>query len=72
MDENDLLGVPDAARLLGVSPGRVRDFIKDRRLPARKIGDQWIIRRADLALVAHRRTGRPPRAERREESHAAP
>ena len=63
MDVQDLLGVPDAARELGVSTGRVRAFIKEQRLPASKIGDQWIIKRADLALVANRRTGRPPKAK---------
>jgi excisionase family DNA binding protein len=71
MEIHDLLGVPDAARELGVSPARVRDFIKDRRLPAHKIGDQWIIKRQDLALVAHRRTGRPPRRPK-EDGHATP
>ena len=70
MDVNDFLGVPDAARELGLSPARVRDFIKDKRLPAHKIGDQWIIRRQDLALVAHRRTGRPPRKSREEGPNA--
>jgi excisionase family DNA binding protein len=64
MDLDDLLSVPDAARELGLSPDRVREFIKEQRLPARKIGDQWIILREDLALVAHRRTGRPPRSMR--------
>jgi excisionase family DNA binding protein len=72
MEMNDLLGVPDAARELGLTPARVRDFIKDKRLPARKIGDHWIIRREDLALVAHRRPGRPPRARREEDAHGAP
>jgi len=61
MELQELLGVPDAARELGLSPARVRDFIREGRLPAYKIGDQWIIRRTDLGLVAHRRTGRPPR-----------
>jgi excisionase family DNA binding protein len=72
MDMDDLPGVPDAARELGISPARVRDFIREQRLPARKIGDHWIIRREDLALVAHRRTGRPPRKGRKEDAHAAP
>ena len=70
MDVSDFVGVPDAARELGISPARVRDFIKDKRLPAHKIGDHWIIRRQDLLLVGIRRTGRPPRKGRKEESHA--
>jgi len=68
MEVHDLLGVPDVARELGLSPARIRDFIRDKRLPAYKIGDHWIIRRADLGLVAHRRNGRPPRRSR-EEGH---
>jgi excisionase family DNA binding protein len=61
MDIGDLLTVPDAARELGVSGARVRHFIKEKRLPAQKLGEYWVIQREDLALVADRRTGRPPK-----------
>ena len=55
-----------AALRLNVSPQRVRVLITTKRLPARRIGRDWLIEEADLALVADRKTGRPKRA------HAAP
>lgn len=49
----------EAARLLGVSPTRVRAMITAGRLPAAKFGSSWIIKRSDLRLVAERKVGRP-------------
>ena len=64
-----------AAAALGVSPNRVRQVLESAQLPGRKIGRDWLIRRADLeryrALPAGRkgrpravrgRPRRPPRA----------
>lgn len=44
-----MIGVPAAARRLGVSPGRVRQRISDGSLPAEWVGRQWVIDERDLA-----------------------
>jgi excisionase family DNA binding protein len=49
----------EAASALGVNRSRVRQLILGGRLPATKIGRDWIIRRGDLALVKDRKPGRP-------------
>lgn len=59
MDMLDVLSVEDAASALGVSPGRVRTLIREGRLPASKFAGRWMVLRSDLALVQHRRPGRP-------------
>lgn len=61
MDAAETLTTNEAAGILGVSRARVHALITARRLPARKIGRDWTIARADLSLVAHRRPGRPRR-----------
>jgi len=48
-----------AASRLGLSVQRVRDLCRDGRLPAQKIGRDWIINTADLKAVAERKAGRP-------------
>lgn len=58
-----LLTTADAARRLGVTPVRVWQLIQARRLPAQKVGRDWLIHEADLHFVEHRPTGRPPRLE---------
>ena len=68
MDSTDLLTTAEAARELGISRARVHALISANRLPARKIGRDWTILRADLALVASRPNGRPARRR----SSAAP
>ena len=55
----NLLTTQQASKILGVNPSRVRQFILEGRLPAIKIGRDWIISRDDLAKVANRRIGRP-------------
>lgn len=62
MEPLDVLNTSEAALALHVSPDRVRKLIAANRLPARKLGRDWAINRADLARVAQRRPGRPPRA----------
>ena len=42
---------------------RVQAMIKDGRLPASRFGRALVIRESDLALVADRKTGRPPKAK---------
>lgn len=59
MEPLDVLNTSEAALELHVSPDRVRKLIAANRLPARKLGRDWAINRADLARVAQRRPGRP-------------
>ena len=53
------LTTAQAAEKLGVSPGRIRQFIRDGRLPATQLGRDYIIQPKDLAKVKNRKTGRP-------------
>ena len=55
----NLIGTAMAAQRLGVSPDRVRALIKAGRLPAQKLGRDYVIDPKDLALVKNRKPGRP-------------
>jgi excisionase family DNA binding protein len=57
-----LLTTNEAAERLGVHVTRVRALIVAERLPAQKIGRDYMIRETDLRLVADRSPGRPPNA----------
>ena len=59
-----ILGTVEAARRLGVSAGRVAVLIRGGRLPAQRIGRAWIIREADLELVADRPWGKHLKSEK--------
>jgi len=54
-----LIGVAQAAERLGVTDGRVRVLITSGRLPAQKVGRDWVINESDLRLVAVRIPGNP-------------
>jgi len=66
-----LLTANQAAEILGVDGSRVRVLIRQGRLPAQKIGRDWVIMEPDLELVIVRKPGRPkkqkgePRAGRK-------
>ena len=47
-EPTELLTVQEAAKVLGVIPRRVLQFIKEERLPANKVGRHWFIVRSDL------------------------
>ena len=49
----------DAAARLTLSVRRVQELIKNKRLPAKMIGGVFLIDEKDLALVKHRKPGRP-------------
>jgi excisionase family DNA binding protein len=49
----------DAAARLNLSVRRVQELIKNERLPAKMIGGVYLIDEKDLALVKHRKPGRP-------------
>lgn len=53
------IGTTEAARRLGVSQARVRQLIAAGRLPAKRIGRDWLIDERSLSRVAVRTPGRP-------------
>lgn len=55
------IGTQEAARRLKITAGRVRHFIDDGRLIARKVGNTWLIKDTDLArfVLIKRLKGRP-------------
>ena len=55
-----LLTTTEVAEELFISIRRVQALIKAGRLPAKKVGRDWLIKKADLDLVADRSPGRPP------------
>ena len=46
MDEQGLVTVPEAARLLNRSTEQVRRYLREGRLNGRRIGGQWFIERS--------------------------
>jgi len=48
--------VPEAARLISQPPASVRGWCADGRLPARKIGKQWLIRLDELDKLTRAET----------------
>jgi excisionase family DNA binding protein len=54
-----LLTVAEAKIKLGISHSRVLALIAAGRLPAEKLGMQYVIKPADLAAVRVRKPGRP-------------
>ncbi len=55
--------VKQAAGELGISVPRVHQLIQEERLPAEKLGRDWIIESSDLEKVKDRPTGRPTKAK---------
>jgi excisionase family DNA binding protein len=56
-----LLSTREVADRLGVSVLRIQQLIWAGRLPAQKIGRDYIINEPDLKLVENRKPGRPPK-----------
>lgn len=54
-----ILSTNEAAEKLNISAIRVRQLIQKERLPAQKVGRDYVIMESDLELVKHRPTGRP-------------
>jgi excisionase family DNA binding protein len=59
----ELLTVKEAAKELGVTVGRIHHFIREGRLPAEKLGSQYVIKKGDLPKVEIKPTGRPPKVK---------
>ena len=54
-----MLTTAQAATILQISRSRILKLIEAGRLPAKKLGRDWLIRLEDLELVKVRRPGRP-------------
>ena len=59
MNVKNIYSTGKAASALGVTPRRVLALIQSGRLPAIKIGRDWVIKKIDLKLVSIRKPGRP-------------
>ena len=59
--QSALLSIPEAAERLGLSDAMVRRYCAQGRLPAKKVGKGWAIRRWDVERFAAspRHSGRP-------------
>ena len=66
----NILTTTQAAERLGISSRRVAALITAGKLPANQFGGSWMIREADLALVADRKPGRPKKAGEAEKVEA--
>jgi excisionase family DNA binding protein len=64
-----LLTTNEVAGRLGVTVKRVQAMIRDGRLPAEKLGRDYVIKEQDLKLVADRKPGRPPNAKPKKTNH---
>jgi excisionase family DNA binding protein len=60
-----LISTKEAAEKLGVSVLRIQQLIWAQRLPAQKIGRDYVINEADLKLVKDRKVGRPRKSEKK-------
>lgn len=60
-NQADMLSTAAVATELKVTVRRVQQMITRGQLPAQKLGRDFFIRRADLAKVRVRKTGRPPK-----------
>ncbi len=60
---SDYISTTQAARELGITRQRVLQLIKQDRLKAEKFANVFMIRKADLASVEDRPTGRPPKQD---------
>jgi excisionase family DNA binding protein len=63
MSLEGFLTTKEVAEKLGVSVGRVQQFIAEGRLPATKIGQTNLVKESDLKLIQERKTGRPPKVK---------
>jgi excisionase family DNA binding protein len=61
----NLLTTKEVSARLGVTIQRVQAMIRDGRLPATKLGRDYVIKEQDLKLVADRKPGRPRKQQGR-------
>jgi excisionase family DNA binding protein len=60
----EVLSTKQAAERLGITVRRVQALVNAGRLPARKIGRDFLIKVGDLRLVKNRKVGRPTKREK--------
>ncbi len=61
----NLLSIKEVAEKLGVSARRVNQLIDEKKLPAQKIGSQYVINEKDLSKVTiHGKPGRPAKEKK--------
>jgi len=60
-----MITTKEAAERLGITIRRVQALITAGRLPAQKVGRDWLINPDDLILVEHRTPGYPKGQPRR-------
>ena len=60
MQEPNLLTVVEAARLLGYTTQHTRLLIRKKRLPAVKVGRDWLLERRSVDDFRIRRDSQPP------------
>ena len=58
----EFLTTKQVAEKLGITPRRVQALIEVGKLPAQKIGRDYLINERDLKLVEVRKVGRPKKA----------
>ena len=63
MTDSTMLTTKQVAERLAVSTKRVWALIKAGRLPSQQFGRDHLINETDLALVADRKPGRPPKSK---------
>ncbi len=56
-----LLNTKEASEKLNVSAIRIRQLIQQGRIPATKVGRDYVIQESDLKGLAERKNGRPPK-----------
>lgn len=66
-----LISTKEAAEKLGVSTLRVQQLIWDGRLPAQKVGRDYVIDESNLKLVKDRKPGRPRKDDKKPTSKAS-
>ena len=59
-----IINTKQAGKKLGVNAQRVRQLIAAGRLPAQKVGRDWLIKERDLVEVADRKPGRPRKTDK--------
>ena len=64
MSIEGFLTTKEVAERLGVSVGRVQQFIYEGRLPATKVGQTNLVKESDLKLVENRKSGRPKKQDK--------
>lgn len=46
---DNIIGVEEAAKILGLSPGTIKNMCAANKLPAKKIGKTWVIDKTKLS-----------------------